>query len=114
MLEKINSIIKENKWLEFELSNGGMNKLLLHGFLDESDEEDLICIEFHDVDFIQCKTHFTYEGQGNFIEEVSGSEAYELNVGYSILSGNKIFKILNTDVEFPMYIISKSIEISKV
>lgn len=110
MINKINDIIRKNDWMEFELSNGGMNKLLLHGFLDEADD-DVICIEFKDVDFIQCKTHFTYDGGGDCIEIISDDEAYRLNVGYSILTGNKIFKINATDIETPMYIIAKEVNI---
>ncbi len=107
-LERVNEIIKGYRWLDFELSNAGMDRLLLHGFVDEA-EQDVICIEFHDVESILCKTHFTYEGKGNFIEEASGDEAYVINKGYSVSSGNKVFKIMNTDIDKPMYIIAKGI-----
>ena len=108
MIKKINELMNQYQWMDFELSNGGMNKVVLHGFLDEGDE-DMIRIVFSGVDAIISKTSFTFEGEGDLLEEIIGEEAQTLNINYSVLQGMKIFKIMNTDISGNMYIIAQNV-----
>ncbi len=109
MIEKINEIMRRYLWMDFELSSAGTGKVVLHGFLDEA-EEDKIQIVFSDVDAILCKTSFTFEGEKEFLKELDGEKARTVNLNYSILQGMKIFQILNTDIEGEMYIIAKNVD----
>lgn len=109
MIKEINEKMNQYLWMDFELSNGGMNKVVLHGFLDESDE-DKIRILFSDVDAILCKTSFTFEGGQAFLKEIDGEEARNINLNYSVLQGMRIFQILNSDVNGDMYIIAKKVD----
>jgi hypothetical protein len=109
MIEKINEIMRRYLWMDFELTRAGTDKVVLHGFLDEA-EEDKIQIVFSDVDAILCKTSFTFEGEKEFLKELDGEKARTVNLNYSILQGMKIFQILNTDIEGEMYIIAKNVD----
>ena len=44
-IKKINEIMSRYLWMDFELTDGGTNKVVLHGYLDEA-EEDKIQIFF--------------------------------------------------------------------
>ena len=108
MIKKINEIMHQYLWMDFELTNGGTNKVVLHGYLDEA-EEDKIRIIFSDVEAILCKTCFTFDGEQDFLKELDGEEARKINLNYSILQGMKIFKIVNTDISGDMYIIARNV-----
>lgn len=109
MIEKINEKLSNYNWLDFEISNGGMDKILLHGFLDEADE-DVLCLQFENVEYIQCRTTFTYEGKGPFIELIEGEEAKQINMDYWITVGKKVFRLSNTNIQGPMYIVADNVE----
>ena len=108
-IKKINEIMSRYLWMDFELTDGGTNKVVLHGYLDEA-EEDKIQIIFSDVDAILCKTNFTFEGGQAFIKELDDEEARNINLNYSIIQGMKIFKLLNTDISGDMYIIARNVD----
>ena len=95
--------------MDFELTNGGTDKVVFHGYLDEA-EEDKIRIIFSDVEAILYKTCFTFDGEQDFLKELDGEKARTVNLNYSILQGMKIFQILNTDIEGEMYIIAKNVD----
>ena len=113
VIEKINLInnyLKEQLWMDFELCNMTCSKIEMYGFLDESGE-DKIKIVF-DSPYMMLSTFcFTYEGNSDFISLVTGSEAIELNKRYSVIQGNLIFKISDTNINDDMYIIAKGIEV---
>ena len=109
MIKKINEIMSRYLWMDFELTNGGTDKVVFHGYLDEA-EEDKIRIIFSDVEAILYKTCFTFDGEQDFLKELDGEKARTVNLNYSILQGMKIFQILNTDIEGEMYIIAKNVD----
>ena len=113
MIKKINEIMNKYLWMDFELTNVNTNNVVLHGFLDEA-EEDKIQIIFSDVDAVLCKTSFTFEGKQAFLKEMDNEEAKNINLKYSILQGMKIFKLLNTDIKGDMYIIAKNVTYKEI
>lgn len=77
--------------------------------LDEGGE-DKIKIVFYRLYMMISTFCFTYEGNSDLIFLVMCDEAIELNKRYSVIQGNQIFKISDTNVEDNMYIIAKGIE----
>ena len=108
-LDKINEFLKAQLWMDFEMCNIHRGKIELHGFLDEADDDKLIII-FEQPHMVACNFFFTYEGKGNFLSVVEGSEAFEINKKYGVTQGNIVFKIINTNVEAEMIIIAKKID----
>ena len=112
-IEKINLIndyLKKQLWMDFELCNMNCSEIEMFGFLDEGGE-DKIKIVF-DSPYMMLSTFcFTYEGNSEFISLVTGDEAIKLNKKYSVIQGNQIFKISNTNINSDMYIIAKGIDV---
>lgn len=97
-------------WMDFEMCSMSCGKLELYGFLDEAGD-DKIKIVFEQPYMVSCNFSFTYEGEGDFIVEVNGKEAFKINKRYGVTQGNIIFKIINTNIETDMFIIAKGIEV---
>lgn len=109
-IDKINSYLKEQPWMDFEMFNMNRGKLELCGFLDEADD-DKVKIIFEQPYMVSCNFFFTYEGNNDFISVVDGEEAFKINKNYGITQGNTIFKIFNTDVTVDMFIAAKGIKL---
>lgn len=41
MIKKINEIMHQYLWMDLELTNGGTNIVVLHGYLDEAEEDKI-------------------------------------------------------------------------
>lgn len=106
----INTYLKEQLWMDFELCSMSGGKIEMFGFLDESGQ-DKIKIVFDRPYMMLSTFFFTYEGNSDFISLVTGEEAIGLNKKYSVTQGNQVFKISNTNVYSDMYIIAKGIEV---
>ena len=113
MIKKINEIMRQYLWRDFELTGVSANKVVLHGYLDEA-EEDKIRIIFSDVEAVLCKTCFTFVGEQDFLKEVDGEEARRISLNYSVLQGMKIFKLINTDIHGGMYIVAGKVDFEEV
>ena len=107
-IDEINSIMKQYLWMDFELATCSTGEAVLHGYIDEAGE-DKIRITFSGVDTIVCKTCFTFDGERDFLEVLDGEDARNINLKYDVLQGNKIFRLINTNVEGDMYIIAKEV-----
>ena len=109
----INSYLKGQLWMDFELCNMDCGKLEMFGFLDEGGEDKIKII--FDRPYMMLSTFcFTYEGNGDFISLVTGDEAIELNKKYNVIQGNQIYKISNTNIDNDMYIVAKGIDVQIV
>lgn len=106
----INDYLKEQLWMDFEIGHMNCGKIEMFGFLDEGGE-DKIKIVFDRPYMMLSTFRFTYEGNSDFISLVKGDEAVELNKKYSVIQGNQIFKISDTDINNDMYIIAEGIEV---
>lgn len=109
-IERINDYLKKELWMDFELYGTSFLEVDLSGKIDEQDDEK-IKIVFKEPYMISCILLFTYEGDGDFIEILTGEEAYKINKQYGVTQGNYIFELKNTQVEGNMYIIAKDIEV---
>lgn len=101
--------LKEQLWMDFELCNINCGQIEMYGFLDESGDEK-IKIVFNRPYMMMSTFCFFYEGNKDFISLVTGDEAFALNIKYSVIQGNLIFKISDTNICNDMYIIAKGIE----
>jgi len=113
MLEKIkyiNNYINDHLWMDFEVCSIGRSKLQIYGYIDES-EEDKILIEFEFPYAFDGVFSFSYDGEGDFISIVEGNEAYDLNVKYSVIKGNTIFKISNINISKDILIVAQNITV---
>lgn len=109
-ITRINEYLKEELWMDFELFETESRDVALSGRIDDCYDEKIRII-FKQPFMTSCTYYFTYEGGGNFIEILTGEDAYRINVQYGVTQGNYIFKIINTQVEGIMYIIAKDIEV---
>ena len=77
--------------------------------MDEAEEEKIKII--FDRPYLVLSTFFfTYEGNGDFISLVTGSEALKLSKMYNVIQGNLIYKLTNTNINGNMYVIARGIE----
>ncbi len=112
-IEEINSYLREQLWMDFEATKIGANILELHGYIDESCN-DCILIRFRDVYAVNITTRFSYEGKGDFISIIDGNRAYTLNSEYEVPIGNRIFRLLRTNIPTEMFIIANNIELEVI
>lgn len=109
-LNLINEYLKEQLWMDFQVCSVNCGKIEVFGYLDEA-SEDMIKIIFIKPYMMLSAFMFTYEGGGKFISLVTGNEAREMNEKYSVIQGNYIFKISNTNIDNSMYIIAQGIDV---
>ena len=110
-IKKANEYLKEQLWMDFEMSKACGGELELYGYLDEAGE-DKIKIIFELPYMVSCNFFFTYEGNHkSFISSVDGEEAYQINKKYGVTQGNTVFKISNVGAEADMIIVAKGIKV---
>lgn len=97
--------------MDFELFETELLDVALSGKIDDCCDEKIRII-FKQPFMTSCTYYFTYEGGGDFIEVLTGEDAYVINKQYGVTQGNYIFKFINTQVEGLMYIIAKDIEVT--
>ena len=107
-IDIINSYLKQELWMDFELSGTGIREVRLHGFIDEA-EDDNIIIKFSEVFMVSALTSFNYEGSGDFITVAEGETARRINIKYGVTKGHNIYFLSNTNVEGDMFIIAKDV-----
>ena len=110
-LNLINTYLKDQLWMDFQLCNMNCGKIEMYGYIDEAGD-DRIKITFDKPYMVLSTLMFTYEGKGDFIVSVTGNEATELNKKYNVIQGNRIYKINNTNINSPMYIIAQGIDVT--
>lgn len=107
ILQEINIFLKKHQWCDFEIISLQGN-LIIGGKTGFSDEYDIRII-FEDVFFIKC----LYEWKTNTLIDSflipSIEEQRKINIGFSIIQGYYLCKILTEDTE-PMYISAKDIK----
>lgn len=107
---KINTYLKKQLWMDFEIYKSNAGEMILSGFLDEM-ESDKLKIIFHRPYMIICTMCFTFEGGNRFVDLLEGEKAREINKKYGVTQGNNIFKIINTNINSDMYVIAEGIEV---
>lgn len=112
-ITRINEYLTKELWMDFELFETESLDVALSGKIDDCGDEKIRII-FKEPYMTSCTYYFTYEGGGNFIEILTGEDAYTINRQYGVTQGNQIFKFNNTQVEGLMYIIAKDIEVNIV
>lgn len=109
IIDKINSCLVENQWMDFEMCKMNGGQIVLSGKLDELDDE-VIEIEFAQPFMCSCVMSFSYD-EGQFISLVQGNEAQEINEKYNVEQGNYIFKLF-IDGKDNYFIIAKEIRVT--
>ncbi len=105
----INSYLKKELWMDFEMAGSGIGEVRLHGYTDIA-EEDKIIIKFKQVFMISAVTTFSYEGHGDFITVAQGETARNINMKFGVTKGHNVYILSNTDVGEDMFIIAKDVE----
>lgn len=109
-IEEINEYLKEELWMDFEVTQMDTYIVKLHGFIDELCKDSII-ISFYDVSVVNISMCFTYDGKVDFLSVIEGSkQAYDINRHYNVQVGNNIYGISGTDRSAEMFIIAKSIK----
>lgn len=109
IIEQINSYMKQNLWLDFEVVRIGVGFVELRGFIDEA-YDDSILIRFKSVYMVSLVTSFTYKGNGDFISIIHGDQAFSINSDYDVPKNNNIYSLTNTNVNSEMIIIAEDVE----
>jgi len=110
IVKKINSYLKENLWMDFEICIMDGWEIVLSGKLDELDDE-LIEISFIQPFMVSCLMSFSYEN-GEFISLIQGIDAMEINKNYNVEEGNHIFKLSIDNNENAFFVIAKEIKVN--
>jgi hypothetical protein len=105
---QINEFLKEHNWCDFEIISL-QRDLLIGGKTGFSEEHD-IQITFEDVFFMQCLSEWKTNTLSYAFSIPSIEEQREININFSIIQGNKLFKILAEDLNNAMYISAKNIK----
>lgn len=106
----INTYLKKELWMDFELFETKSLDVVLSGKIDNYSNEK-IRITFKEPYMVSSTYYFTYEGCGDFIEILTGKDAYVINMQYNVTQGNYIFKFKNTQLNGLMYVIAKDITV---
>ena len=109
-INKINSYLREQLWMDFEVCNSNRGSVELFGFIDEAAETQ-IRITFMQPYVLNSTFFFTFEGGDSFISILCGEEAFVINKQYNVMQGNYIFKLSNTNIDTDMFIIAKGIAV---
>ncbi|WP_051542001.1 hypothetical protein [Clostridium lundense] len=111
IVEKINSYLNSELWMDFEVTQYTNYKLLLTGSIDPSSSNSDIEIEFQEVYYASMLFNWKTDISIQAIELVSDYEAEEMYSKYKIESGTYIFKFYpedySSDVE--CYVCAKNI-----
>ena len=111
IVEKINSYLNSELWMDFEVTQYTNYKLLVTGSIDPSSSNSDIEIEFQEVYYASILFNWGTDTSIQAIELVSDYETKEMYSKYKIESGTYIFKFYledySSDVE--CYVCAKNI-----
>ena len=109
VIDRINSRIRIAPFFDFSIFKFEKSNLTIAGSEDLTYYHE-VEIEFIFVHTVICNTEFKADTSKNLIELIEDpNETKEINLKYSVVQGNNIFKLNSKDNE-PFYIISESIE----
>jgi len=108
-INKINSFLSYHKWCDFEIVELKGN-LIIGGKTSFENSFD-IRIVFEDVFYIQCLYEWKTDTSKDSFLIPDIEEQRNININYSIEQGYQIFKILAEDIDYPLYVSSKSITV---
>lgn len=114
IIEKINSYLNSELWMDFEVTNCTNYKLLITGSIDPSSSNSDIEIEFQEVYFVSMLFNWQTDTSIQVLELVSDYEAEEIYSKYKIESGTYIFKFYPEDYSSDVgcYVCAKNISYS--
>lgn len=109
-VEVINSIIKKNLWMDFEIKKYNDGKLTIYGGIDLL-HSHVIEIYFEDVFFVSLPTEWKSDTQQNVLHFLQGEASIEINIRFMVEQGYHIFRFVPEDYsgDFGCYIGSKVI-----
>lgn len=108
-LDKINAFLLKHQWCDFEIIEM-KGKIRIGGKTGFANEYDLV-ITFTEVFFMQLLYEWKTDTQINSFVIPGMEEQRTININYGIEQGHQLFKIIAEDIEAPMYISSKDIQV---
>jgi len=108
-INQINDFLKKHEWCDFNVIDLKGN-LKIGGRTGFAEEYDII-ITFEDVFYIQCLHEWKTDTKQEAFFMPDITEARTVNFNYSIEQGYHLFKIKAEDIEHPLYISCKNIDV---